>query len=212
MHIEETLQSIDSKLGAILAALSTGAQLAPAENIAAGAAAVEASGLTGAQAEPIPGTPARRGRGAAKTTSSTTTTAPAAATPAPEVKSANDFMSLGEPETIVAEKHVTLAEVRAALAIVVARDGQPAAMALFSKATGVETFAKLTSDKYAAVFKAAVPSGAIDINDVRSVLVRANERKSESGLAVLKKNGFETLKTVTPDKYVAIICDAHGVI
>lgn len=213
MTIEATLLSIDGRLGAILIALNAGARAVPVENIEAGEAAVALAGLTNAQQEPVSGgAPAKRGRGAAKTTGSTTTTVPAAdpVKTAPVVEAAIDFLSLGgEPE--VAEKVVTLAEVRAALFVLTTKVGQGEAMKVFKTASGVETLAKLTSASYAAVFNAAIPSGKIDIQDVRAVLVAANERVANSGLAVLKQNGANTIAEVTPDKFVKVIIDAYSV-
>lgn len=206
MTIEAILSSIDAKLATLIQLAQTPAvpepiqpvQMTPTENIDVGTVAVAAAGLTGAQQAPLD--PPKRGRGRP----------PKAETPPPVVSSPVDFMSLDAPAA-EAEKVVTLQEVRAALAVATARDGQGAALELFKRASGAETLAKLSPDKYGAVFKAAIPTGKLELTDVRLVLVKANERKANSGLEVINKAGAKTLAELAPARFVDVILAAHQI-
>jgi hypothetical protein len=220
MYIEERLNSIDAKLDALTKLLSNGIP----ENT---------SGVAGALAEPViaqqvnqaieaaggaaaPAQPQKRGRGrpaktdapAAAPQASGTTGNGIIESAAPVVA---DPFSLAETAPVVAEKPRSLEEVRAALIVYRSKNGQPAAVKLIKDVTGKETLAKLDENDLPKLFKAALGANDFSIDDVRAVLVKAEERKSGGGLDAMKKNGANTIKEVTPDKFIAVINAAHAV-
>lgn len=218
MTIEAILSSIDAKLGVLISlADNANAIVAPTEPTIAGAGAeplvvkqVEAAiaaagGLT-------PAEPAKRGRGRPPKTETAATPAPTSA-PATVAAEADPF---GDVEP-AAPTPRSLTEVRAALVVYASSNDQSKALKLLKDAGGVETFAQLKPERYNAVFDAAVPSGKFEQSDVRAVLVKANERRANSGLEVLKAfknaNGapVSTLKELPEAKYVEAINAAHAV-
>lgn len=212
MTIEALLSSIDQKLGQLIALAGHAPADVPAasqQNIAAGEAAVAAAGA--AVTSPVE-TPKRgRGRPARGEQLATTTQATqpqVAATTQPTVQSAPDFLSL-DGDAPAAARTYDIAEVRAALAVFATKEGQGKAVELLKSASGgAETLQQLKAEKYADVFKAAIPSGELEVTDVRAVLVAATARVGDpnAGVAVLKdKGGTTVLKDLTKDKFAAVI-------
>ena len=238
MTIEQTLQSIDTSLKAILAIATN--KIAEGESGTAGAGAdpvvAQQVGKAIADATPAPAAPTKRGRG--RPALDKTPEAPPAQpqqsgtpgngiiatepTPAPKAPEVDPF-AIDEPKKdVVEEKPRTMEEVRAALIVYQSRNTQAEALKLIKDITGKETLAKLDESDLAKLFKAAIPAGNFSIEDVKVVLVKANERVANSGFEVLKKAGAtkvnpETQKEetkityLTPDKFIASINAAHAV-
>jgi hypothetical protein len=122
----------------------------------------------------------------------------------PVVEDAASFLSLDEPTP--ATRTVSQQEVRAALAVYKTANGQQKALDLFKQVSGVETLTKLPADKYAVVFKAALPADKLTQQDVRAVLVAAQARtSSDKALAVLKAAGADQIGQLPEAKFADVI-------
>jgi hypothetical protein len=122
----------------------------------------------------------------------------------PVVEDAASFLSLDEPTPTT--RTVSQQEVRAALAVYKTANGQQKALDLFKQVSGVETLTKLPADKYAVVFKAALPADKLTQQDVRAVLVAAQARtSSDKALAVLKAAGADQIGQLPEAKFADVI-------
>jgi hypothetical protein len=222
MTIEATLLSIDTSLKALLSIATN--KIPENESGVAGAGSdpvvAQQVGQAIAAATPAPAAPVKRGRGRPaldKTppvqTEGTTGNGVIATepTPAPKAPEVDPFAIGGDAPTAPAEKPRTMEEVRAALIVYQSRNTQPAALKLIKDVTGKDTLATLTEGDLPKLFKAAVPAGEFTLEDVKAVLVKAEERVPKGGFAVMQKHGAANIKEVTPDKFLAVINAAHAV-
>lgn len=211
MTIEATLLSIDSGIKALLVHLQTNS-IAQDESGVAGALAdpVVAQQVGAAIAAAAPAAKPARGRGRPRTEPETVV--PPAAEPDP--------FAIVEAAA-VAEKPRTMEEVRAALIVYQSRNSQPAALKLIADTTGKETLAKLDVSDLPKLFKAALAGDAFTVDDVKIVLVKAEERRTGGGAEVLQKyeavivapDGTKkiTINALKPEHFIAAINMAHGV-
>jgi hypothetical protein len=209
MTIEATLLSIDSRLATLISLFNT-AQPAPDAFIAgAGAEPVVATQVDAAIAAATPEPTTRRGRGRpAKSETAAVAAAPAPVT-APVAAAADPF-AVGPVEVIETLPERTLNEVRAALVVYQTANDQPKALKLLKDA-GADTLAQLKQENYGKLFAAAIPSGKLDIADVRAVLVAANERKANGGIEVLNSFGANSILDLKTENFVDAIIKGHGI-
>ena len=198
MYIEDRLASLESKFDTVISLLQgsqiagAGAQPAVAKQVSEAIAA--AGGVTGTETQ-APAEPPKRTRGRPAKTET-------AAAPQPDPFATDDAP---------AEPTRTLDEVRVSLIVFQAKNDQQKALDLLKTAGGADNLTQLKPESYNKVFIAAVPAGKLDINDVKAVLVKANERVANSGLEVLKKFGASNIKELKEENYAAAIVAAHGV-
>lgn len=211
MHIEDRLANIETQIGTLISLYQSGIAGAGAQPVVAQqvSEAIEAAGwvagvtATQAQAEAV--APKRqRGRPAK------TETAAVAATSAPAATAVDPFATDNAP-AVPAEPVRTLDDVRVALIVFQAKNDQQKALGLLKTAGSADNLQQLKPENYGAVFKAAIPTGKLDINDVKAVLVKAEERRAQGGFEVLKKFGAESIKQLKEENFTAVIVAAHGV-
>lgn len=226
MTIEVTLQSIDNSLKALLVLAQNKIPENESGIAGAGAEAGVAAQVGAAIAAAGTGTPEapKRGRGrpskTAETPTATETAADtgqrgslAAAFPAASV---NDPFATDDSSAPV-EPTRTLDDVRTSLIVYQSKNDQTKALGLLKQAAGVDNLTQLKPDDYNKVFVAAIPSGKIDLNDVKSVLVAANTRSKDAGLKILADlgakdaTGTPNIKFLTEDKFYTAITAAHKI-
>jgi hypothetical protein len=227
------LQNINAQLGAILVALNSNSIPVDTTGIAgAGAEPAVEQQVNAAIAAAAHAEAPKRGRGRP---AKTETAAPAASAPAataaptqaaPVAPATPEFdpFALGGPAApAVNEKPRSLEETRAALLVYQAKNGQPAAVKLIKDVTGKETIAKLVDTDLPKLFKASLGGASeITLDDVKAVLVKAEERRPKGGAEVLEKNGAVvvdpetgkskiTITALKPEQFIKVISEAHAV-
>lgn len=227
MTIEALLTSIDSKLGTLIQISQT--QIAECESGVAGAGADPVVAQQVGQAIAAAGgaaAPAKRGRGRpqkeqTEAAGSWTSKPDAPAAPATTAAPEPDPFAIGTPAAAVVEKPRSMEEVRAALLVYQARNGQAAAMKLIKDTAGKETLAALVASDLPKLFKAAIPAGEFSVDDVKITLVKAEERRNGGGAEVLQKLGAVvtgedgttkiTINALKPEHFIAAINAAQAV-
>jgi hypothetical protein len=210
MHIEDRLANIETQLGTVIGLLQSGAQIAgagadPVVAQQVNAAIAAAGGVSGAPTQTEAAAPKRqRGRPAKTETAPPVTTPPAAAP-------AIDPFATDDAPTAPAEPTRSLDDVRVALIVFQAKNDQQKALGLLKTAGSADNLQQLKPENYGKVFTAAIPAGKLDINDVKAVLVKAEERRAQGGFEVLKKFGAENIKQLKEENFAAVIIAAHGV-
>lgn len=219
MHIEDRLANIETQIGTLISLYQSGIAGAGAQPVVAQqvseaiGAAGGVAGITAAQAQAEAVAPKRQRGRPAKTDAGVPPNNAVAAPNAPTTPPAQppDPFATDDAPAAPAEPVRTLDDVRVALIVFQAKNDQQKALGLLKTAGSADNLQQLKPENYGAVFKAAIPSGKLDINDVKAVLVKAEERRAQGGFEVLKKFGAENIKQLKEENFAAVIVAAHGV-
>jgi hypothetical protein len=218
MYVEQRLESVETKIDTILNLLRgngiIGAGAEPAVATQVEAAIAAAGGASGTETP----APTRRGRPRKTAEATATETSQGSGTPgngviasAPPAQS-DPFATDDAP----AQPTRTIDEVRTALLVYTYHNNQDKTLALLKATAGVETLAALKPADYDKVVLAMLPAGKPGINDVKAVLVAAENRKQGSGQDVLEKLGAKdasgklSIKALPEGKYAEAIAAAHA--